>query len=179
MRRRGNEAGYGGGIPQAAGLGESIYMQRLVNDLLDLSRLQNPDFSINISEFNLYDCISDAVRSGHKIAQEKGLSIDFQYDATLYLMKGDYDRVRQMLLIIIDNAVKFTDQPSHPIQIALEGNTVSITNTGPGIKREDRRLIFERFYKSRSEKIKTERGSALRSQSRSLPGIISGFPSAA
>lgn len=142
-------------------LGESIYMQRLVNDLLDLSRLQNPDFSINISEFNLYDCISDAVRSGHKIAQEKGLSIDFQYDATLYLMKGDYDRVRQMLLIIIDNAVKFTDQPSHPIRIALEGNTVSITNTGPGIKREDLPLIFERFYKSRSEKNKNGTGLGL------------------
>ena len=142
-------------------LGESIYMQRLVNDLLDLSRLQNPDFSINISEFNLYDCISDAVRSGHKIAQEKGLSIDFQYDATLYLMKGDYDRIRQMLLIIIDNAVKFTDQPSHPIQIVLEGNTVSITNTGPGIKREDLPLIFERFYKSRSEKNKNGTGLGL------------------
>lgn len=73
-------------------------------------------------------------------------------------MRGDYDRIRQMLLIIIDNAVKFTDQPSHPIQIVLEGNTVSITNTGPGIKREDLPLIFERFYKSRSEKNKNGTG---------------------
>lgn len=142
-------------------LGESIYMQRLVNDLLDLSRLQNPDFSINISDFNLYDCLSDAVRSGRKIAEERGLRIDFTYDTTLYVLKGDYDRIRQMLLIIIDNAVKFTDSPEHRIRVVLEGNTVSISNIGPGIKKEDLPMIFERFYKSRSEKNKNGTGLGL------------------
>ena len=138
-------------------LGESIYMQRLVNDLLDLSRLQNPD----ISDFNLYDCISDAVRSGRKIAEDKGFSLDFCSDTTLYVMKGDYDRIRQMLLIIIDNAVKFTDNPENHICVALERNVVSITNIGPGIKKEDIPMIFERFYKSRSEKNKNGTGLGL------------------
>ncbi len=142
-------------------LGESIYMQRLVNDLLDLSRLQNPDFSINISDFNLYDCISDAVRSGRKIAEDKGFSLDFCSDTTLYVMKGDYDRIRQMLLIIIDNAVKFTDNPENHICVAMERNVVSITNIGPGIKKEDIPMIFERFYKSRSEKNKNGTGLGL------------------
>ncbi len=142
-------------------LGESIYMQRLVNDLLDLSRLQNPDFSINISDFNLYDCISDAVRTGHKIAQEKGISIDFTYDTQLYVMRGDYDRIRQMLLIIIDNAVKFTEDPQNPIKIALQRGTVSVTNIGQGIKKEDLPMIFERFYKSRSEKNRNGTGLGL------------------
>ena len=136
-------------------------MQRLVNDLLDLSRLQNPDFSINISDFNLYDCISDAVRTGHKIAQEKGISIDFTYDTQLYVMRGDYDRIRQMLLIIIDNAVKFTEDPQNPIKIALQRGTVSVTNIGQGIKKEDLPMIFERFYKSRSEKNRNGTGLGL------------------
>lgn len=142
-------------------LGESIYMQRLVNDILDLSRLQNPDFSIDMSDFNLHDCVSDAVRSGRKIAADKGRTIDFTYDSVMYTAKGDYDRIRQMLLIIIDNAVKFTDDPANHINVELKNDTVSISNIGPGIKEEELPLIFERFYKSRSEQNKNGTGLGL------------------
>lgn len=154
-------------------LGESLYMQRLVNDLLDLSRLQNPDFSINITQFNLYDCVSDSVRSGHRIAEKKGVSIDFESDTNLYMMTGDYDRIRQMLMIIIDNAVKFTDNPQDHIRVRLAENMVSITNTGVGINKEDLPLIFERFYKSRSEENKngTGLGLAIAKQIASRHGI--------
>ena len=154
-------------------LGETIYMQRLVNDLLDLSRLQNPDFSINISEFNLYDCISDAVRSGRKIAEKKGAALKFLYDTQVYMVTGDYDRVRQMLLIILDNAVKFTDNTENPVTIRLEQGAVSITNVGPGIQKEDLPMIFERFYKSRSEQNKngTGLGLAIAKQIASRHGI--------
>ena len=142
-------------------LGESIYMQRLVNDLLDLSRLQNPDFSINITEFNLCDCISDAVRSGRRIASEKGINIGFESDTSVYLFKGDYDRVRQMLLIIIDNAIKFTDDTENRVTVSFKSGEVTITNVGQGIKAEDLPVIFERFYKSRSEKNKNGTGLGL------------------
>jgi signal transduction histidine kinase len=142
-------------------LGESIYMQRLVNDLLDLSRLQNPDFSINITEFNLCDCISDAVRSGRRIAVDKNINIEFSSDENVYMIKGDYDRIRQMLLIIIDNAIKFTDNPENAVGIELKENTVSVTNIGVGINKEDLPMVFERFYKSRSEKNKNGTGLGL------------------
>ena len=142
-------------------LGESIYMQRLVNDLLDLSRLQNPDFSINITEFNLCDCISDSVRSGRRIASEKGINIGFESDTSVYMFKGDYDRVRQMLLIIIDNAIKFTDNPENSVTVSFASGEVTITNVGQGIKAEDLPVIFERFYKSRSEKNKNGTGLGL------------------
>lgn len=142
-------------------LGESIYMQRLVNDLLDLSRLQNPDFSINITEFNLCDCISDAFRSGRRIAIDKNINIEFSSDENVYMIKGDYDRIRQMLLIIIDNAIKFTDNPENAVGIELKENTVSVTNIGVGINKEDLPMVFERFYKSRSEKNKNGTGLGL------------------
>lgn len=142
-------------------LGESIYMQRLVNDLLDLSRLQNPDFSINITEFSLGDCVSDAVRSGKRIAIEKGISIDFVQNQQVYLVKGDYDRVRQMLLIIIDNAIKFTDNPENRVTVTLDSGKISITNIGIGIKKDEIPMIFERFHKSRSEKNKNGTGLGL------------------
>lgn len=140
---------------------ESIYMQRMVNDLLDLSRLQNPDFSINITEFNLYDCVNDAVRAGKRIAAQKNINIDFRYDNNVYFVKGDYDRIRQMLLIIIDNGIKFTDNAENPVIVDLKENSVSITNIGKGIDPEELPLIFERFYKSRSEQNKNGTGLGL------------------
>ncbi|MBE7057829.1 MAG: HAMP domain-containing histidine kinase [Ruminococcaceae bacterium] len=142
-------------------LGESIYMQRLVNDLLDLSRLQNPDFSINITEFSLGDCVSDAVRSGKRIAVEKGINIDFMQNQQVFVVKGDYDRIRQMLLIIIDNAIKFTDNSENSVVVKLEENKISVTNIGVGIKADELPMIFERFHKSRSEKNKNGTGLGL------------------
>lgn len=142
-------------------LKESKYMQRMVNDLLDLSRLQNPDFSLNISEFNLCDCISDAVRSARRVADAKGLQVNYEYDAAEYMFKGDYDRVRQMLLIVLDNAVKFTDDVSHPVTVSLREGSVEVTNTGRGITAEELPYVFERFYRSRSEDNKNGTGLGL------------------
>lgn len=142
-------------------LGESIYMQRLVNDLLDLSRLQNPDFSINITEFSLGDCVSDAVRSGRRIAAEREINIDFVQNQQVCVVKGDYDRIRQMLLIIIDNAIKFTDNTENSVVVKLQNGKVTVTNIGIGIKAEEIPMIFERFHKSRSEKNKNGTGLGL------------------
>lgn len=144
-------------------LNESIYMQRMVNDLLDLSRLQNPDFSININEFNLRDCISDAVRSAKRIAAEKSINVEFECDEedVCFMIIGDYDRIRQMVLIILDNAIKFTDDINNSVKIVLKSNELSISNIGPGISQEDLPYIFDRFYKSRSEQNKNGTGLGL------------------
>ncbi len=142
-------------------LKESKYMQRLVNDLLDLSRLQNPDFSMNIREFNLYDCVSDVVRSTRRIAAEKGVEVGFEYDANDLPFRGDYDRIRQMLLIVTDNAVKFTDAGSPGVAVKMSEGEITVTNTGRGINAEELPHIFERFYRSRSETNKNGTGLGL------------------
>ena len=56
-------------------LNEAKFLQRLVGDLLDLSRLQNPDFAIEKQELNLNDVISDVVRSARQIAKNKNINI--------------------------------------------------------------------------------------------------------
>lgn len=166
-------------------LNESLYMQRLVNDILDLSRLQNADFSMNMGEFNLYDCVGDAVRSARRIGSARGrgqsgsgageavsadavqgVAVEFEYDTTQYLFYGDYDRIRQMMLIVLDNAIKFTAGPDGaaslpPVRVTLKDGAVSISNTGIGISAEELPFIFERFYKSRSEQNKTGTGLGL------------------
>ena len=142
-------------------LRESVYMQRLVNDLLDLSRLQNAGFSMNIDTFNLFDCISDAVRSGRRVADGRNIVVDFEYDTMEVPYKGDYDRIRQMLLIVLDNGIKFTSDCANPVRVVFKEGVVSVTNIGDGIKEEELPYIFERFYKTRSEANKNGTGLGL------------------
>lgn len=139
---------------------ESKYLERLINDLLDLSRLQNTDFIIQLDELNLVDVLSDVVRSGRNISRHKNIEISFKSDIEAFITRGDYGRLRQMFLIIIDNATKFSKENSL-ISVALEDNTVKISDSGCGIDEKDLPHIFERFYKEKNENNKTGTGLGL------------------
>ncbi len=141
-------------------LAETLYLQRLINDLLDLSRLQNTDFKIETSEINLCEVIDDAVRSAGRLAAKKDIQIEEKQDVQVFVVKGDYGRLRQMFLIILDNAVKFSPRGSK-ITVSLENGTVSVTDRGVGIPEGDLPYIFDRFYKTKSEENKSGSGLGL------------------
>lgn len=141
-------------------LGESIYLQRLINDLLDLSRLQNVNFRIEQTELNFCDVIRDAARSSRRLAEEKNITINTELDSGMYTMQGDYGRLRQMLLVFLDNAVKFSPSGS-TVEIGFSGNKLTISDQGPGISAKDLPHIFDRFYKVRSEQNKSGTGLGL------------------
>ena len=141
-------------------LGEVLFLQRLVNDLLDLSRLQNTDFKIEMQQVNLCDVIGDAVRSAGQMAAPKHIKIALQTDASLAQVIGDYGRLRQMLMIVLDNAVKFSP-PDSVVAVTLNDGVLSIFDKGPGIPKEDIPYIFDRFYKVKSEENKNGSGLGL------------------
>lgn len=141
-------------------LGETKYLGRLVNDLLDLSRLQNTDFSIEMERVNLTEVLQDALRSAQRLAQAKGVSIAPHFPEEAFPVTGDYGRLRQMLLIVLDNAVKFSPAGA-AVEVRREGSTVLVRDSGPGIAAEDLPYIFDRFYKEKSEKNKEGTGLGL------------------
>lgn len=141
-------------------LNESLFLQRLINDLLDLSRLQSTDFQIEMKELNLCDVINDVVRSTQNIAQSKNINIKKELDTDICMVHGDYGRLRQMLFIILDNAIKFSPDNSY-VTISLEGREISITDKGIGIADEDLPYIFDRFYKVKSKENKEGTGLGL------------------
>lgn len=143
-------------------LNESIFLQRLVNDLLDLTRLQNADFKIEMEEISLCDLLSDVVRSAQNIARSKDIMIKAKKDQDnpLCTFKGDYVRLRQMFLIILDNAIKFTP-PQGDVYVTLANNTLTIRDKGIGICPEDLPYIFDRFYKTKAVQNKNGTGLGL------------------
>lgn len=130
-------------------LDESIFLQRLVDDLLDLSRLQNTDFKIEMREINICEVLDDAVRTAKHLAEQKGITIAEEQDAQICTIQGDYGRLRQMLMVILDNAVKFSPAGSE-IAVSLKNKTITVKDKGPGIPNEDLPYIFDRFYKTKS-----------------------------
>lgn len=145
-------------------LSESIHLERMVNDLLELSRLQNPDYIIEKSELNLPEVVEDAIRSIRHIAVKKGISLVYDHIVQTFPIMGDYGRLRQMFLIVLDNAVKFSDKGKEVlVSVAIEGQQcqVDIVNYGVGISESELPHIFDRFYKSGDERNKKGTGLGL------------------
>ncbi len=131
-------------------LHECKSMERLVGDLLTLSKMQNPDFIIESEPINLVQVFDDIVRSITKIAEEKEVSIQIKKNCDVAMMLGDYDRLRQMFMVILDNAIKFSREKGEVIIEIRKGEAlaISIKDNGIGIKKEDLPYVFEKFYKS-------------------------------
>lgn len=132
-------------------LSECKSMERLVGDLLTLSKMQNPDFEVEKEPINLIQIFDELIRTVNTIGTEKDIHIEFVKKQDSYMMFGDYDRLRQMFLVILDNAVKFS--PKHStIHISIQQTDhiiVSIRDEGIGITSEELPSIFEKFYKSK------------------------------
>lgn len=144
-------------------------MERLVGDLFILSKMQNPDFQIDKEPVSLVQVFSDVIRNGRVLGKEKQLELRIQCpkeDPCLVL--GDYDRLRQMFLIIVDNAVKFSNE-NGKIDISITKSAkedsgksmldICIRDYGVGISEEEIPFVFEKFYKSKLKQ--NEKGTGL------------------
>ena len=132
-------------------LSECQSMERLVGDLLLLSKMQNPDFQIEKEPVTLQQVFYDIKRTAWAIADERNIAIVVNQPEEPCIMMADYVRLRQMFVVIVDNAIKFSKDGAS-IYINIEENEnirVSIRDEGVGITEEELPYIFEKFYKSK------------------------------
>lgn len=143
---------------------DATHLQRLVNDLLELSRLQNSNFQIEKSTVNFTDIVTESIRSMQRVAGQKQIQIELQNKAGNIPLLGDYGRLRQMFTVILDNAIKFSPANS-VILVNMRDKenipAVSVTDHGSGILPEELPFIFDRFYKAGSEQNKSGSGLGL------------------
>lgn len=133
-------------------LADVSQLQRLVNDLLELSRLQNTGFKIEKTKTNLTDVLFEAVRSMRQAALSKNVTISTE-DRFPFPFYGDYGRLRQMFTVVLDNAIKFSE-PGQAVDVRMQeckdGCEVIISDCGKGIPEDYLPYIFDRFYKEQS-----------------------------
>ena len=125
----------------------------LINDILDLSKLDAGQISINPCDFDLYQCLEETVRLLRTQAETKGLTLDMDRDSDLpRYLHGDDHRLRQILNNLVGNAIKFTEKGRVKISVEAEPTpgggvmlTCAISDTGIGIPKDMLTGIFERF----------------------------------
>lgn len=132
-------------------LSETRGLERLVGDLLELSRLQSGKITMNKELLHISSLLADAVKSMRTISEKKGIKIEYQSKQDIPPVLGDYDRLRQLFVIFLDNAIKYS--PGNT-KVSLEasiqdGKTlrVKIRDQGYGIPAEELKQIWDRFYK--------------------------------
>ena len=133
-------------------LSECQGMERLVGDLFTLSKMQNPDFEIEKEPVSILQIFGDVSRSARIMGREKRISIVEDFPDNPCMMLGDYGRLRQMFMVIVDNAIKFSNEGGK-IYITVRNEDsklhIDIRDEGIGISQEKIPYIFEKFYKSK------------------------------
>ncbi|ANB61579.1 sensory box protein [Anoxybacillus amylolyticus] len=142
---------------------ESLRMGRLVNDLLDLARMEAGHITLNLEEVQLRPYIDRVIRKFQGLAKEKGvdLSAEFRTEVEVVI---DPDRIEQVLTNLIDNALRHTDeQGSVKVTVEINGNSVvvHVQDSGSGIPEDDLPFVFERFYKADKARTRGRSGTGL------------------
>lgn len=128
---------------------EARRLTNLVNDMLDISKLQAGVMESNIQEYNLTESIKSVITRYAKLIEQDGYSITFDYTENV-LVEADEFKIYQVIYNLINNAINYTgDDKKVFVNQVITGDRVRIevTDTGIGIPEEDIRYVWERYYK--------------------------------
>lgn len=144
-------------------LRETLRLSRLINDLMELSRLQSGTLSMEKTSVRTSILFSDLQEKYRSTAEDHGLSFSLTCaPENLPNVYANADRIEEVLVILLDNAIKYTPEggsvtlDAHPQGEKL---WISVCDTGVGIAPEDQEHVFERFYKV--DRAHTSKGSGL------------------
>jgi len=138
---------------------------KVVNDVMDISKIENNQIEINNIAININDCLDDVININIQDAIDKKLEIitDKSLDYDNSFVFADDTKLHQILSNLFDNAIKFTEKGSVTLGYEIKGNFIEffVKDTGIGIAPEFHDLIFDRFSQAKKEKGDLYRGTGL------------------
>ena len=129
-------------------LASGQHLLSLINDILDLSKIEAGRMDLDLADFDLPSAVDDALLLMRERAGRRGIALERHVDERLGEIRADQRKVKQVLLNLLSNAVKFTPEGGRiDVRAALVDGTVeiSVTDTGIGIAPEDQEAVFEEF----------------------------------
>lgn len=142
---------------------ETTRLSKMVTEILDLSRIDLGSIKFTIEDVNVIKLLEDVKNEMSQRAEGKGLKFDLKIDSNLPSIKTDKEKLKQILINIIDNAIKYTEKDGIRVEAFAEDDHVkfSVADTGIGISKEHFPKIFTRFYQVESPLTRKVGGTGL------------------
>jgi signal transduction histidine kinase len=135
----------------------------LINTVLDIAKIESGQFTLNMAEYAIESVVETVRSATESLAQHKKLALKTEVAKSMPIGLGDEQRLTQVLLNLVGNAIKFTDDGEVCVTAkAVNGRfNVSVTDTGPGIPVDHQMRIFEQFHQVDSSNTKAKGGTGL------------------
>ncbi len=128
---------------------ESGRLTRLINQVLDLAKIESGKLDWNVSAVDLREAISDSVNATSQLFHEKAVLLELQLPEQVPLVTSDFDRIVQVVINLLSNAVKFCDPAHGRVEVRLRQELdclrVDVRDNGKGIAPKNHSIIFEKF----------------------------------
>ena len=135
----------------------------LINDVLDFSKIEAGRFTLNLNDYSILDVIQTVYNTVESLAAEKKLSLRLKLPENLTAGIGDEQRIAQVLLNLLGNAIKFTEEGEILVEakVSNESFLISVSDTGPGLSKADQKVIFEEFHQADGSSTREKGGTGL------------------
>jgi signal transduction histidine kinase len=141
------------------------HLLEIINDILDLSKIESGAFELNANEFDLSDMIRHCVAMVEKMARDKGVTLAFPATDRRYMLSADYLRVKQVFLNVMSNAIKFTAAEG-VVKFSVDRRTdggieLTVRDNGIGISKHDLATVLEPYGQVKNTTMANHTGTGL------------------
>jgi len=139
------------------------HLLSLINDVLDFSKIEAGRLTLTLTDYSMQDVIQTVATSVEALAAEKNLDLEVMIPKELMTGKGDEQRIAQVLLNLLGNAIKFTEEGGVIVEATVSNETflISVSDTGPGLSEADHKKIFEEFHQADGSSTREKGGTGL------------------
>ncbi|MOA15029.1 Alkaline phosphatase synthesis sensor protein PhoR [compost metagenome] len=144
---------------------EAHRLEHLVEDLFELAKMEEGKITLTLDWIDLKHMAEQAVRRVELKAKEKGLQLKIMYHGDSYRVRGDEKRMEQIMMNLLENAIRYTDEGEITVHVNedVDGDSAVfiVEDTGIGIPEEELPYVFERFYRVEKSRSRQYGGTGL------------------
>lgn len=143
---------------------ETERLSHLITQVLNLERYESGRQKLNLSSFSMIDLAKDAYQSMEQLARNKSIAFRLIHPNSTLLLHADKDLLRQVMINLLGNAIKFTPEGGHIEFIVVDNHdeiVITVQDNGKGIPKEVHSFLFDKFFQARNQTLKKPEGSGL------------------